>query len=511
MKKIVFLLLLISTVLLTATAAAQDTLQLTALGTYAHGAFEEGASEIAAYDPVGKLVFVVNGDSETIDILDISDPTTLVLKGQIDVTAIGASPNSVADYNGIVAVAIEADPKQDPGVVGFYKTDGTLLSSVVVGALPDMVAFTPDGNKVLTADEGEPSDDYTVDPVGSISIIDISAGVETATVQTVNFEGVTLDAAVRVYGPNATPAQDMEPEYIAVSPDSSTAYVTLQEANALGVIDLASGTVSAIIPFGYKDYSLPGNELDAGKDDGKVNIANWPIFGIYEPDSIAAYTAGDQLYLVTANEGDTRDYDGYSEEGELGETAIDAAFPGLDALLTEDAILGLTVLTSTGDTDADGDLDQLYIPGSRSFSIWTPDGTQVYDSGADFEKITAEAYPEDFNSSNNKNGDFDGRSDNKGPEPEGLALGVINERTYAFIGLERIGGVMVYDITDPKGVTFVTYANNRDFSGDAEAGTADDLGPEGLLFIPAADSPNGANLLVVANEISGTTTIYQIQ
>jgi 2',3'-cyclic-nucleotide 2'-phosphodiesterase/3'-nucleotidase/5'-nucleotidase len=509
MKRLFLLLFFVTIVAVP--VVAQEGLTLTVLSTYSHGSFDEGASEIAAYDPTTHTVYVVNGDSETIDMLDLSDPTAPTLKGQIDVTEVGASPNSVAVYNDIVAVAIEADPVQDAGMVGFYSTDGTLISSVTVGALPDMVTFTPDGTKVLTADEGEPSSDYATDPVGSISIIDISGGVEAATVTTVSFEGIEMDPAVRIYGPNATPAQDVEPEYIAVSSDSGTAYVTLQEANALGVIDLATSTVTAVIPFGFKDHSQPGNELDAGKDDDAINIANWPIFGMYQPDAIAAYSAGDQLYLVTANEGDTRDYDGYSEEGELGESAVDEAFPGLEDLLTEETILGLEIVTSTGDTDGDGDLDELYIPGGRSFSIWTPDGTQVYDSGADFERITAEAYPDDFNSTNEENGDFDGRSDNKGPEPEGLSLGTVDDRIYAFIGLERIGGVMVYDITDPMAVTFVTYVNNRDFSGDAAGGTAGDLGPEGLLFIPAESSPNGANLLIVNNEISGTTTIYQIQ
>src|SRR5262249_37403792 len=159
------------------------------------------------------------------------------------------------------------------------------------------------------------------------------------------------------------------------------------------------------IPFGFKDHSLPGNELDASKDDGAIGLANWPVFGMYQPDGIAAYTAGDQLYLVIANEGDTRDYDGYSEEGELGEDAVDEGIAGLAELLTEEAILGLEIVTSIGDTDGDGDLDQFYIPGGRSFSIWTADGTQVYDSGADFERITGEAYPEDFNSTNEENGD----------------------------------------------------------------------------------------------------------
>ncbi|NWG15716.1 MAG: alkaline phosphatase [Chloroflexi bacterium] len=509
MKKTILLLILI--VVLSAPLHAQDGLTLTVLGSFNHGAYDEGAAEIAAYDAASKTVYVVNGDSKTIDLLDISDPAAPALKSQIDVTAYGDSANSVAVYDGLVAVAIEADPKQEPGLVGFFNADGSFISSVPVGALPDMLTFTPDGSKVLTADEGEPSDDYTVDPLGSVSIIDLSGGVENAAVSTLTFEGIELDPTIRVYGPGASAAQDIEPEHIAVSPDGSTAYVTLQENNALAVIDINAGAIVSVIPLGFKDHSQPGNELDAGKDDGVVNIASWPLLGMYQPDGIAAYNVGDALYLVTANEGDTREYDGYSEEGELGETPVDEDFPGLADLLTEDAILGLEIVTSIGDTDGDGDLDQLYLPGARSFSIWASDGTLVFDSGADFERITAEAFPDDFNSTNDENGDFDGRSDNKGPEPEGVALGEINGRMYAFIGLERIGGVMVYDITDPMAVSYVTYVNNRDFSGDAEAGTAGDLGPEGLLFIPAATSPNGANLLVVTNEISGTTTIYEIQ
>jgi 2',3'-cyclic-nucleotide 2'-phosphodiesterase/3'-nucleotidase/5'-nucleotidase len=494
-----------------ATSEAPGGLTLTVLGTFLHGSFGEGAAEIVAHDPQSQTLFVVNGESHTVDMLDMSNPASLTLKGQIDITEYGDSLTSVAVHNGIVAVAITADPVQDPGTVGFFATDGSFINAVTVGALPDMVTFSPDGTKVVTADEGEPSSDYTVDPNGSVSIVDISSGAENATVTTVTFEGVELDPAVRIYGANAGPAQDIEPEYIAVSPDSTTAYVTLQENNALGVIDLTSGTVTAVYPLGFKDHSLPGNELDASGDDGEINIANWPIFGMYQPDGIDAYEANGQLYLVTANEGDVREYDGYSEAGELGETPVDEAFPNADTIITEAGILGLEVVTSLGDTDGDGDLDQLYLPGARSFSIWSTDGTLVYDSGAQIEQIVAEQYPDDFNSTNDENGDFDGRSDNKGPEPEGVTLGEIDGRTYAFVGLERMSGVMVFDITDPADVSFITYVNNRDFSGDAEAGTAGDLGPEGLIFIPASESPTGNNLLVIANEISGTTTVYEIQ
>jgi 2',3'-cyclic-nucleotide 2'-phosphodiesterase / 3'-nucleotidase / 5'-nucleotidase len=356
-----------------------------------------------------------------------------------------------------------------------------------------------------------------------VSIIDVEGGaanLSEESVTTVTFtdfnEGGSRSAElpedVRVYGPDATVAQDLEPEYVVVSSDSTTAFVVLQEANAYAEIDLNAGTVTAIRAFGFKDHSQPGNGLDAGGDDGTINIANWNVFGMYQPDAMALYEAEETQYLITANEGDTRDYDGYSEEGELGESSVDAeAFPNLDGLTTEEAIGGLGIVTSIGDTDGDGDLDKLYIPGGRSFSVWNAlSGELVFDSGDQIEHITSETYPDDFNADNAENGSFDDRSDNKGPEPEGLALGVIGDTTYAFIALERIGGIMVYDLTDPTAPAFVTYVNNRDFAGDAEAGTAGDLGPEGLVFIPAADSPNGNNLLVVANEVSGTTTIYQI-
>jgi hypothetical protein len=503
-----FILLVLLACIAVTPALAQGDLTLTPLGTFRHGGFDTGASEIAAFDPASNSVFVVNGETQTIDILDITDPANPTLRGQIDVTQVGASPNSVAVFNGIVAVAIESDPPQDPGFVAFYTTDGQLLNSVMVGALPDMLTFTPDGTKVLVANEGEPASDFSRDPDGSVSIIDISAGVEAPVITTLT--GMTINPMVRSFGPSAGSTADFEPEYIAVTPDSTLAFVVYQENNAFATIDLVNLALGDIIPFGYKDHSLPGNELDAGTDDGVINIANWPVFGMYQPDGIAAYVVDGVPYLVTANEGDTRDYDAYSEEGELGETPVDENFPGLADLLTEEAILGLGIVTSIGDTDGDGDLDALYIPGGRSFSIWTADGTLVFDSGSDFERITAEMFPNDFNSTNDENGDFDGRSDNKGPEPEGLALGTIGDRTFAFIGLERIGGIMVYDITDPAAVQFVTYVNTRDFSGDPEAGTAGDLGPEGVLFISAADSPTGEDLLVVSYEISGTTTIFRV-
>jgi hypothetical protein len=380
------------------------------------------------------------------------------------------------------------------------------------------VTFSPNGRYVLVANEGEPNDDYDVDPEGSVSIIDLSSGVGNLTqndVQTASFtkfNNQRIDPLIRIFGPNASIAQDLEPEYIAVSEDSQLAWVTLQENNALAIIDIPSAEVIALRSLGLKDHSQPGNALDASDRDDAINIATWPVYGMYLPDAIAAFTIRGQQYLITANEGDARDYDGYAEEERIKDLDLDpTAFPNAADLQEDEAIGRLTVTTAQGDVDGDGDFDALWAFGARSFSIWSRQGNLVYDSGDAFEQITAASLPDGFNATNDENDSFDNRSDNKGPEPEGVVVGVVNGRTYAFIGLERVGGIMVYDVTNPASPHFVDYVNTRDFSGDPEAGTAGDLAPEGLTFVPASDSPTGNPLLIVGYEVSGTVTIFNIE
>ncbi|MEL6319997.1 MAG: choice-of-anchor I family protein [Cyanobacteria bacterium J06626_14] len=510
-------------------------IQLTPIGTFETGIFDDGAAEINAYDSGSQRLFVINSNAAQIDVLDVSDPSNPVLEGTIDATAVGAGANSVAVNNGMVAVAIESDPSTDPGTVVFFSADADLASldlaaetAVEVGSLPDAVTFTPDGSKLLVANEGEPDDG--VDPEGSISIIDTTTfTVETATFTAFNGQEDALrDAGVRLF-PGIDVANDVEPEFIAVSPDGTTAFVTLQEANAVAVVDIATATVTEIQPLGVKDHSELGNGFDASDEDGFINIKSQPVVGLYQPDSIASFEADGQVYYVTANEGDDRgdaddaadsplgdavrladlgDVETFGRSGLALDDSITSAFPNI---ADENQLGRLTISSIDGDTDGDGDIDVIHSYGARSFSIFDADGNLVFDSGDDFEQITASVFTEDFNSDNDENGSFDSRSDAKGPEPEGVVVGEVDGKTYAFVGLERVGGVMVYDITDPANSSFVDYVNNRDFSGDAEAGTAGDLGPEGLTFIPADDSPNNEALLAVSNEVSGTTTLYQVE
>ena len=897
---------------------------LTPLGTYDSGFFDAEAAEIVTYDPATQRAFVVNGGAKTIDILDISDPAAPALVGQIDVTQYGGGANSVDFRDGVLVAAVEAAEKTDNGRILFLDSDGTLIASVEAGPLPDMITFTPDGAKVLTANEGEPNDAYDVDPTGSVTIVDISGGVANVTQDNVvtadfsAFNDAELAPAIRIFGPNATVAQDLEPEYIAVAPDSSTAFVTLQENNAVAVVDLAAGEVTTLLPLGFKNFNAPvagltttefserpvlgttaagqeillggfsglffegvdeatgdlkfithpdrgpnaepvdldgdgvderpfplpdfqaelvrftyspstgaltiterigltrgdgtpitglpnlagdagmafadelpidlfgnpldldpygadmegvvvaddgtfwmvdeyrpaiyhfdtagvlmdrfvpegsnnadedidvgtealpevlaqrranrgfeavalhddilyafvqspldnpdtandanskastltriiafdtaagatvgqylyqldggaldkigdavalpdgdilvierdsavgpgaqkliykvsltgatnlqerddlpvgpdgglerqsalglaragivpaakslyvdlgalgytqgdkpeglalvdedtlavindndfglvgtfdpatglldenpapvpvvfglidlrSNGLDASDRDDAINIRNWPVLGMYMPDAIAAYEVDGALYLITANEGDARDYEGYSEETRVKDLVLDlAAYPNA-VELQDDANLGrLRTSTAMGDADGDGLVEQIYSFGARSFTIWDAQGNVVWDSGDELEQIVAAAFPDDFNASG-ENDTFDERSDDKGPEPEAVTLAVLDGRTIAFIGLERIGGVMIYDVTDPRAPQFIDYVNPRDFTVASEE--AGDSAPEGLKFIPADASPTGGPLLIVANEFSGTTTVFSV-
>jgi len=516
---------------------------LSFLGRYESGLFDEGASEIVSYDPATNQIFQVNAASGQVDVIDIASPSTPVLADTLDVgaeiaanTAIATvlgSVNSVSVSNGTVAAAIAADADDERGAVAFFNAaDLSFLAAYEVGFLPDSLAFSPDGNFVVVANEGQPLDDYLTDPEGSISVINLAGGVASATNTELTFEefnvggtrAAELDPAVRIFGPGASVAQDLEPEYVAISGDSSTAYISMQENNALAIVDLSAMTPAlvGIAPLGTKNHSVIGNEFDASDRDGGINLQTWPTRGFYMPDTIATYEVRGATYIVTANEGDTRDYDGFSEEARIGDLTLDpTAFPDAAALQADEALGRLLTTTADGDTDGDGDVDELYSIGARSFSIWNSSANLLYDSGNDFERITALRLPENFNADNDEN-DPDTRSDAKGPEPEALAIANIGGANFAFIGLERVGGIMVYNVSNPQSPRFVEYTIDRDFTEDPSLGDTDgdgidesnpaagDSGPESIIFIPAADSPSGNDLLVIGNEVSGTLSIYQI-
>ena len=487
-------------------------IELVPIGSWSNGAFDVGGAEISAFDPDSARLFVVNGAAATLDILDLSDPKVVTWIESIDTTVWGGGANSVAIHDGLVAIAVEADPKQDPGVVVFLDQNGIYLGSVEVGSLPDMLTFTPDGSRLLVANEGEPSSDYAVDPDGTITIIDLDAGPAKAIATQVTFDayvGAPLDPSVRVYGPKADAAADFEPEYIAVSQDSKIAWVSLQENNALAIVDVEQAAVTDVVGLGFKDHSLIGNGLDPSDRDGGVKIANWPVYGIYMPDAIASFRDKGQTFLLTANEGDSRVYDSFAEETRVRRAKLDPkAFP---TAFSHPALLGRLKITNTlGDIDDDGDYDALYTFGARSFSVRDANGALVWDSGDELELLTTMLDADNFNADSVLNG-IDARSDDKGPEPEGLALGEVAGHTYVFVGLERTGAIVAYDLADPHAPSFAAYVSTRESSGDPELGTAGDLAPEGIVFIPADESPTGVALLVGSYEVSGSVAIFEVR
>lgn len=492
-------------------------LQLELAGRYNSGAMnaDGGSLEIVQYNPANGFAYAVSGVKGKLIAVDLNESldgdkvvvltgteydlkSTVSVNGFIygDMTSVAISPDGSK-----LAVAIQAEGYADPGVVALFacNADGSLelLSTVTVGVQPDMVTFA-DNDTILSADEGEPRGGATAaDPKGSVTIVAVGADNK-LTAKTVYFDSFdaqrdALTAAGVLVQKDTNPSTDFEPEYIAVS--GSTAYVSLQEANAIAVLDIPSGTFTGVYPLGFQDYSKTTVDL---QKDGEIKLTTYEnVYGIKMPDGISVTTIGGKTYLLTANEGDSRaDWDGLDNESEsktspTGNVTLDAKVVWFNAEMWD----GL-------------DTGKAYVFGGRSFSIYevTATGlTLVYDSGSGFEEITAAQLPAYFNTSNDKNS-ADNRSGKKGPEPESVVTGAVDGKTYAFIALERIGGVMVYDITDPANAFFVNYINSREFENVIQG----DVSPEGLCFVPAADSKTSKALLLTACEVSGTLAAYEL-
>jgi 2',3'-cyclic-nucleotide 2'-phosphodiesterase (5'-nucleotidase family) len=483
-------------------------------------------AEISAFDPASKRAFATsNGGIQVVDLTNPATPTLITNIAPASLGVVGLTSNDVSSVAlrkavgatpAVLAATVLPASKLDNGHVIFLNpATGALLGSVVVGQNPDHVCFSPDGTKVLVANEGElngGSADVAADTtVGSVSIIDISGGLVTPTVSTAGFAAFDTQVAalraagVRIFknsgGTDAVPSTEFEPEYIAISPGGTTAMVTLQEANAVAVLNIATATFTSIVPMGQKNYSAIRTDLSDRDNGGTANLINPvvgnPVFGLYMPDTIGSYSVAGQTYYVTANEGDDRnDFLTPDETTTVANASYDldnTVFPNELDLKTNAKLGRLTVSNSTGlrgDTDGDGDIDQILSYGARSFSILDAAGNIVFDSGDMIEMIVASQHASNFD---------DSRSDNKGPEPEGITVATIGARTYAFVALERSGMVLAFDVTNPAAVTHTT-AFKR--TGDQN--------PEGLLVVSATDSPTGKPLLLSSNETSATLTIFEI-
>jgi DNA-binding beta-propeller fold protein YncE len=479
-----------------------------------------GVAEIVKYNADNQKIYLVNGAVRSVDIVSIgninsSELTKLTCDTRLDVIALGAKESFSAgditsvDVNtklDIIAIAVQAENYDENGSLVILDYDGNYITHFNAGVQPDMVIFSPDGNYLLSADEGEPREGYTgegaVDPKGSVTVVDLSQGLEKATVKNLDFTAFDAkrDALVAdqvLLKKDILPSVDLEPEYIAISENGQYAYVTLQEANAIATIDLRQNQILSVQGLGFKDHNLTSNALDVISDK-KAELETQNLYGTYMPDGIATYNIDGRQYIITANEGDSREW---GEEPDAYVNEIAGTVTG-DSTDYEIVVIDASTIDGL-------DPEKQYLFGGRSFSIWNAATLeQVYDSGNDFETITAKLYPDYFNSSNDKV-KLDSRSPKKGPEPENVAVLSAGDSTYAFIGLERIGGVMMYDISDPANAIYTDYINLRSFDGSSieDSGA---LAPEGLCVIQALDSPTGMPLLLVANEVSGNVSVLEI-
>jgi hypothetical protein len=526
----------------------------------------EGAAEIVAYQASKKWIYAINssGDEAVVNIIpaDTFDTAALVKdnEGIVNATNLASAitlslnENTPGDANSIaidannqlLAVAMAATNVGEAGQIAFYNIGGdtpVFIKNVTVGALPDMVTFSHDGAKVVVANEGEPNGDYSIDPEGTISIIDINNGTIADTALSINFQAYNnkqaeLEAQGLVFANptgrtingnliNTTVAMDLETEYVSISKDNKYAYVSIQENNALAIINLEDNSLE-LKGLGFKDWS--NLQFDASDKDGGVNFKSYPgLYGMYQPDTIASFSWKGANFIVSANEGDAREYffdasdeadciaqggldydakDGclaYIDESRVEDLALAANF---DYLNNDDNDIGrLKVTTVKGDKNNDGQYESLYAYGARSFTIWDSNGLVVFDSGDQIARVTASVHGNAFNNNEDEN-KGDTRSDDKGAEPEALTLGEVGDRLFAFVGLERMGAIMVFDITNPYDVKFQDYFYNRGL--EPSANISGDLAPEGMTFVPAAQSETNEALLIIGNEISGSIAVWEI-
>ncbi|GGD42639.1 alkaline phosphatase [Emticicia aquatilis] len=499
MKKIILLASVIAATLLSCNKEEVPALEFTVnedLSSYTEIASLNlggaGAAEITTFDPTTKRLFAVNNGKENkIDVIDFSNPASISVIHSISMTPYGGYVNSVSAYNGKVAAAIESTDKQAAGKIVIFNASTYAEEKVItVGALPDMVTYSPDGKYILSANEGEPNAAYTNDPDGSISIIDV---VNNYAVKTVNFSSFAsqltdlTSKGFRVFGPNKDFVKDIEPEYITVSDDSKTAWVTLQENNAIAEINISTGTITKISPLGFKDYSVTTNATDISDRDNTIAFNSWKAYGIYMPDAIAYTNYNGTPYLFTANEGDSREYTAFSEVKRVGTLNLDpTAFPNATILKGDTQMGRLNVTSTLGDKDGDGDYDALYSFGARSFSVWNAtSGQLVFDSKNELDIKAKDLGVYD-----------DTRSDDKSVEPEAITIGRVGSKLVAYVGLERVDALAVYDITNPTAPVFIKMIK----TGDA---------PEGVLFISASKSPIQQSLIVVSSENDGLIKVYK--
>lgn len=503
----------------------------------------EGSAEIATFHAASKRVFATNGVKNTIDIFDISDVSNPKKVGSVALSPYGNDVTSVAaGKDVVVAVVNVADkfsatgvPTTTNGKIVVFDTNGKVLSSPdVLGVLPDSVSFAPNGTTALVAIEAQPvcakddpataakeDTDYTKasDPVGGVTVVDLSnpsapvlrfAGFDQFTVSEMRAKGIAVSSVVN------NVSKDFEPEFVSAV-DNNYAYVTIQEANAIGKLNIQSATFESITrAFESRVATVARDTSDRDSSAGPRNYRN--VVGASQPDAIAGFKLGSGHYFVTANEGDAREYTCLNDDLRASALKVDTKrFPDWKTLSGNAALGRAKVNPTIGDKDGDGDIDTIHLRGSNSMTMYR-NGIAIWDSADLLDQIQTQAFGvANINGSHSLSADKatmnyvgQDRSDDKGAEPEGVAVGMVGDRRIAVLGLERMSALAVFDITQPGSPVFLEWLQML----PTKATPAKDVkhwSPEGIVFVPANKSPSGKALIITSYELSGSLSIHQME
>lgn len=503
----------------------------------------EGSGEIATFHPGSKRIFATNGVKNAIDIFDISNVAAPKKVGSVSLAPYGNDVTSVAAGRDVVVAAVLVSekfsatgaPTTPNGKLVVFDTNGKVLSSPdILGVLPDAVTFAPNGTTALVAIEAslvcakddpattaKEDTDYSKasDPEGGVSIVDLSnpaapvvkfAGFSQFNVAQMRAKGIALSSVVN------SVAKDFEPELITAV-DNTYAYVTIQEANAIGKLNIETASFESITRAFESKLSVTARDTsDRDSGAGPRNYAN--VVGASQPDAIAGFKIGSGHYFVTANEGDAREYTCLNDDLRGSSLKVDSRrFPTWSALSASAALGRAKVNPNIGDKDGDGDIDTIHLRGSNSMTMYR-NGMVLWDSGDLLDQIQISAFGvANINGSHSLSSDKStmnyvgqDRSDDKGSEPEGVAVGMVGDRRVAILGLERMTALVVFDITEPRSPVFQEWLQML----PAKATPAKDVkhfSPEGIVFVPADKSPSGKALFITSYELSGSLSIHQIE
>jgi hypothetical protein len=522
--------------------ANEATVKVTEISAIASGD-GEGSHEIVTYHAGSKRIFATNGVKNSIDIFDISDVANPKKVSSVSLAPYGNDVTSVAAGKDVVVAAVLVTetfsatgvPTTPNGKIVVFDTNGKVLSSAdILGVLPDAVTFAPNGTTALVAIEAslvcakdnpatpeKEETDYTKasDPVGGVSVVDLSnpatpvvkfAGFDQFNVAAMKAKGIAVSSVVN------NVSKDFEPEFVTAV-DNKTAYVTIQEANAIGKLNIETATFEDVTRAFESNLSYVARDT-SDRDSGAGPRSYRNVVGASQPDAIAGFKYGAGNYFITANEGDAREYTCLNDDLRAASLKVDTRrFPNWSTL-SGSAELGRAKVNPTmGDKDGDGDIDTIHLRGSYSMTMYR-NGMPIWDSGELLDQIQIKAfgvaningshsYSKDKSTMNYVGQD---RSDDKGAEPEGVALGMVGDRRIAILGLERMTALAIFDITQPRMPVFQEWLQMLPTTA-TPAKDVKHWSPEGIVFVPADKSPSGKALVITSYELSGSISIHQIE